>query len=123
MPPAVLTGWIDRVVRPGVAYRFEEGDSGEGVPVGLLPARAALVFNTSNTNPERERAVLGDPLELIWRRCVFGLCGVKEFVRRTFGVIVTSTEHQRQAWLAEARDLALEVFGTAGTGPQRSSSE
>jgi len=26
MPPAILKGWIDRVLRPGVAYRFLEGD-------------------------------------------------------------------------------------------------
>jgi hypothetical protein len=28
-PPAILKGWIDRVVRPGVAYRFIEGGSVE----------------------------------------------------------------------------------------------
>ena len=54
-PPAILKGWIDRVIRPGVAYEFLEGDQGEGVPVGLLKAKAALVFNTSNTEPEREK--------------------------------------------------------------------
>ena len=48
-PPAVLKGWVDRVFRPEVAYRFLEGDGGEGVPEGLLTATAALVFNTSNT--------------------------------------------------------------------------
>jgi NAD(P)H dehydrogenase (quinone) len=53
MPPAILTGWVDRVLRPEVAYRFEEGDSGEGTPVGLLRARNAVVFNTSNTLPAR----------------------------------------------------------------------
>src|SRR6266545_3891027 len=35
-PPAILKGWIDRVIRPGVAYAFREDDGGEGVPVGLL---------------------------------------------------------------------------------------
>ena len=34
-PPAILKGWIDRVLRPGVAYRFLEGDTGEGLPIGL----------------------------------------------------------------------------------------
>src|SRR4030042_41176 len=48
-PPALLKGWIDRVVRPGVAYRFLEGDGGEGVPQGLLKARAAVVFTKANT--------------------------------------------------------------------------
>jgi putative NADPH-quinone reductase len=96
-----LKGWVDRVIRPGVAYEFIEGDSGEGVPRGLLKARSAVVFNTSNTLAERERSVFGDPLELIWRNCIFDLCGVRDFFRITFGVIVTSTETERQAWLAE----------------------
>ena len=69
-PPAILKGWIDRVIRPGVAYEFLEGDSGEGVPRGLLQAKAALVFNTSNTAPERELRIFGDPLETLWKNCV-----------------------------------------------------
>lgn len=60
-PPAILKGWIDRVIRPGVAYEFLEGDTGDGVPKGLLKAKAALVFNTSNTLQERELKVFGDP--------------------------------------------------------------
>jgi putative NADPH-quinone reductase len=109
-PPAVLKGWIDRVFRPGVAYRFEEGDGGEGVPVGLLKARAALIFNTSNTPEAREQTVFGDPLELIWKRCIFDLCGVARVHRRTFSVVVTSTAEQRARWLEEAQELAREAF-------------
>jgi len=59
-PPAILKGWIDRVIRPGVAYRFREGDAGEGIPDGLPAAKAALVFTTSDTPPEREMAVIGE---------------------------------------------------------------
>lgn len=99
-PPAILKGWVDRVIRPGIAYQFVDGDQGEGVPIGLLKAKVACVFNTSNTTPEREARVLGDPLETLWKNCVFGLCGVKTFYRETFSVIVTSTTEQRQEWLA-----------------------
>ncbi len=106
MPPAILKGWVDRVIRPGVAYEFVAGDSGEGVPVGLLKARAALVFNTSNTEVEREKTVFGDPLETIWKNCIFGLCGVQGFHRRTFGIVVTSSEAERAAWL---REVAVSV--------------
>ncbi len=109
-PPALLKGWIDRVIRPSVAYRFLEGDDGEGVPVGLLKARAALVFNTSNTLPERETAAFGDPLEAIWRRCVFGLCGVATVHRETFSVVVTSTQESRAAWLASVRGAVERYF-------------
>jgi NAD(P)H dehydrogenase (quinone) len=112
-PPAMLKGWIDRVIRPGVAYEFLEGDSGEGVPCGLLRAKTALVFNTSNTTEEREQAVFGDPLETIWKHCIFGLCGVTDVRRKTFGVVVTSTEIKREAWLREARELVDYYFKEA----------
>ena len=109
-PPAILKGWIDRVFRPGVAYAFEEGDSGEGVPVGLLRARTAVVFNTSNTPPGREQDVFGDPLEAFWKRCVFDLCGVRDVRRRMFGVVVTSTPEERAGWLAEVEEIVAAAF-------------
>lgn len=97
-PPSILKGWIDRVFRPGVAYRFQEGDKGEGIPIGLLKAEVAIVFNTSNTAADREKKVFGDPLENLWKNCIFGMCGVKVFLRRNFRVIVTSTFEQRKEW-------------------------
>jgi putative NADPH-quinone reductase len=109
-PPAILKGWTDRVIRPGIAYEFLEGDSGEGIPKGLLRTKAAIVFNTSNTEPERERSVFGDPLETIWKNCVFGLCGVHVFYRRTFSVIITSTEAQRRQWLDEVKAMIDSMF-------------
>jgi NAD(P)H dehydrogenase (quinone) len=113
-PPALLKGWIDRIIRPGVAYEFLEGDAGEGVPKGLLKAHAAIVFNTSNTTPEREHGVFGDPLETIWRNCIFGLCGVPAFYRRTFAVVVTSTEDERKQWLEEVTETVDRCFPKTG---------
>ncbi len=110
-PPAVLKGWIDRVLRADVAYRFIEGDDGEGVPVGLLKASAAVVLNTSNTPETRERAVFGDPLGATWERCIFDLCGVHTVDRRMFGVVCTSTLRERRRWLREAEDLVSRRFG------------
>lgn len=109
-PPAILKGWVDRVIRPGVAYDFLEGDGGEGVPVGLLDGKKALVFNTANTSEERERDVFNDPLELLWRNCIFGLCGVREFHRRMFSIVVTSTGNERKEWLEEVRRTVGERF-------------
>lgn len=109
-PPAILKGWIDRVFRPDVAYRFAECDGGEGIPIGLLKAKAAVVLNTSNTPDEREQRVFGDPLDALWGRCIFDLCGVHRFHRRMFNVIVTSTPQQRLAWIEEAKELCRSVF-------------
>ncbi len=109
-PPAILKGWVDRVIRPGVAYEFIEEDQGEGVPNGLLKATTALVFNTSNTSTKREQSVFGDPLETIWKNCIFDLCGVKNFQRRMFNIIVVSTEEERQKWLDEVKQIIVNIF-------------
>ncbi|MBN1321501.1 MAG: NAD(P)H-dependent oxidoreductase [Thermoleophilia bacterium] len=115
-PPAILKGWVDRVMRPRVAYRFLDGDGGEGVPQGLLKAKTAIILNTANTPPERELSVFEDPLELFWRNCVFDLCGVDDVRRRVFTVVVTSSPEQREAWLLEVRDLVGASFAVGGDG-------
>lgn len=109
-PPAILKGWVDRVIRPGVAYEFIEGDKGEGVPNGLLKARCAMVFNTSNTEMQRELTVFGDPLETLWKNCVFGLCGVSVFHREMFNIIVTSSKADRKEWLQEVTQKVSRCF-------------
>lgn len=109
-PPGILKGWVDRVIRPGVAYEFLEGDAGEGVPRGLLRAGCAVIFNTSNTETRREITVFGDPLEALWRTCIFGLCGIQEIHRRMFTVVVTSTEAERAGWLSEVAMTINRLF-------------
>lgn len=109
-PPAILKGWVDRVLRPGVAYRLWGGKNRDGAPQGLLKARVAIVFNTSDTPAHREIEVFGDPLETLWKNCVFGLCGVDNFHRVVFSVISSSTEAQREAWLERVRDVVWKFF-------------
>ncbi len=109
-PPAILKGWIDRVLQPKVAYDFSENDTGGGVPDGLLRAKMAIVFNTSNTPEKREMEVFGDPLETIWKNCVFDFCGVKNFYRKMYRVIADSTYDQRQKWLEEVGETIGKYF-------------
>ncbi len=109
-PPAILKGWVDRVIRPGVAYEFLEDDKGEGIPKGLLKVKSAIVFNTSNTEIEREKNIFGDPLETIWKNCIFDLCGVNKFYRKMFNIVVVSSEKQRKEWLREVRQIVSEFF-------------
>ncbi|GAB6147154.1 NAD(P)H-dependent oxidoreductase [Desulfocicer niacini] len=110
MPPAILAGWVDRIMRPGLAYKFLETDSGEGIPIGLLKARKTIVFNTSNTETVREKTTFLDPLETIWKNCIFDLCGIQEFHRKMFNIIVTSSKEQRENWLSEVRETVSAIF-------------
>jgi putative NADPH-quinone reductase len=105
MPPAILKGWLDRVWRQGVVYRF--GPSGVEPLVG---GRRAVVFTTSNTPRDDELRLFGDPLETLWKACVFNFVGIENFVRRNFESIIISTSEQRRGWLEEVRRIVRERF-------------
>lgn len=105
-PPAIMKGYIDRVIRPPYSYDFPPGDQGGGLPIGKLKGKTGVVFNTSNTEEGREDNYFRDPLESIWMRCVFGFCGIERAYRKTFRIVADSDEKQRNAWLAEAEDIA-----------------
>ena len=109
-PPAILRGWCDRVLRQGRAYRFVPDGKGGGRPEGLLKAQQVVVFNTANTPQYKEESLLGDPLEVHWRKVVFGLCGVRQVRRRIFSPVITSTPEQRQEWLQETRATIANCF-------------
>ena len=95
-PPAILKGWVDRVLRKGSVYEFTEAGA-----KGLLSEKTAVVLTTSNTPRQIEKAQYGDPLQNLWMTCIFGLCGIADFFRRNFEPIIESTDEQRKGWLEE----------------------
>jgi len=102
-PPAIMAGWMDRVIVPGVAYEL---DSAEGEPRCLLPLRRLVVLNTGDTPVDREKDVFGDPLAAIWERCVGAYLGDATVERLIASPLAGSTLDQRTAWLARARQLS-----------------
>ena len=97
-PPAVLKGWLDRVFRQGVAYEF----SPQGV-VGLLAGKSAVVVTTSNTPREDELRLFGDPLENLWRACIFGFCGSWISSAAISSRSSSARPNRRSEWLGELR--------------------
>lgn len=108
--PAILKGWLDRVLKVGETYRFGTNDKGEGVMLSMLKAGRALVFTTSNTPAEAELSLYGDPLDNYWKRCVWGALGIPT-ERRNFESVILSTPEQRAGWLDEAERLTKDVIG------------
>ena len=107
-PPAILSGWLDRILVPGVAYRLD--DAG-GAPEPLLALRRLLVVNTSDTTEDRERTLFGDPLDAIWRRCLAPYLGEPEVHRVVLRVVADAGPARRAAWLAEVEADARRLFG------------
>ena len=109
-PPAMLRGWVDRVLRAGRAYNFVPDGKGGARPVGLLKAQVGLVFTTANTPHEKEVELFGDPLHTHWLKVVFGLCGVSRTEKWDFSPIITSTADERREWLREVELAVARYF-------------
>lgn len=109
-PPAILRGWVDRVLRAGRAYNFVPDGKGGARPVGLLKATVGLVFTTANTPHDKEVELFGDPLNTHWLKVVFGLCGVARTEKWDFSPIIISTADQRREWLREVELAVARYF-------------
>lgn len=104
-PPAIIKGWLDRVLLPEVAYKFVINDKGALIPIGLLKAKSAIVLNSSNSPCDTENHTL----DSIWKNRVFKFCGVNQVERRNFCVVKDSDESQRNKWLAEVK-LVIDTY-------------
>jgi len=108
-PPAILKGWLDRVLRSGVAYRFGQKPDGSHGMIGLLPVKSLLVFTTSNTPDTVEQEQWGDPLGAIWTKYVAGFCNIPLVQRINFSVVVSSTPEIRSEWIQEALQISSKL--------------
>jgi len=70
-PPALLKGWIERVLQIGVAYEFEGPEFMKKRQRPLLSEKIALVFATRDGNEQDEL------LSRLWIDGVFRYCGFK----------------------------------------------
>ncbi len=120
-PPAILKGWIDRVIRRGVAFDVGPGpeDSRMGL-VGRLRVRAAAVFYTAETPPEIEERVFRNSVDVLWKAYVGAMSGIPLLERHPFRVTGTGTREMRAAWLTNVADTLIRLFpadAPAGSAP------
>ena len=101
-PPAIMKGWVDRVIRPPYAYDMPEGAL-SGMPIAKLKGKTGVVYTTSNTDAETEEGYFGDPIDKIWGKCTFGFTGIEDYHRRMFRIVSESDLSTREGWLADVR--------------------
>lgn len=99
--PAMAKGWVDRVMREGVAFELTP----DGVQ-GRLRARGALVVTTANATRGVRHEVPHDPVTAFWRECVFTPAGVPVTERLSLGPVRGSSAETRRAWLERVERAA-----------------
>ncbi|MDG9882829.1 NAD(P)H-dependent oxidoreductase [Pseudomonas sp. GD04058] len=101
--PALLKGFLDRVLLPGFAFRYK---SGSPFPEKLLAGRHAHLLVTMDTPPWYYRWIYAMPGLHQMRRTTLAFCGIRPEKTLTFGPLLSSTPQRRQAWLAKTHALA-----------------
>lgn len=101
--PALLKGFLDRVLLPGFAYKFHKGHRSWDK---LLKGRAARIVVTLDTPGWYDRLAYGRPAWRQMKHTILHFCGMKLLSTTTFAPIATSKPEQRERWLAEVRRLA-----------------
>ena len=102
--PALLKGFLDRILLPGFAFRYKPGSP---FPEKLLAGRHAHLLVPMDTPPWYYRWVYAMPGLHQMRRTPLAFCGSRPEKTLTFGPLLSSTPRQRQAWLEQTHELAL----------------
>lgn len=70
--PAILKGWLDRTLSSGYAFKYVNG-----IPVGLLKGKRAIIFATTGANRFLSCIFQGLRWKKIMARDTLGFCGIK----------------------------------------------
>lgn len=103
--PAILEGWLERTLLPGVAFDLAPGDDGRRAVIGNLGQVARLVGITTYGSKRRDVLLLGDAGRRTITRAVRLLCP-----RRTRTTWLAC--HQLDTTSAQARRAFLDRVGS-----------
>src|SRR6195952_4476500 len=98
--PALLKGFLDRVMMPGFA--FAERADGEGWET-LLAGRSAHLLTTMDTPPWVYRWIYRAPGLNGLAKATLGFCGIAPVRRTIFRPVKGSSQTVRRRWIAQAR--------------------
>lgn len=101
--PALLKGFLDRVLLPGFAFKYR---AGAAFPEQLLKGRSAHLLVTMDTPPWYFKWVYRMPGLQQMRKTTLEFCGIKPVKIVAFGPVIGSKLAQRHAWLEQVRSVA-----------------
>jgi putative NADPH-quinone reductase/1,4-dihydroxy-2-naphthoate octaprenyltransferase len=107
--PALLKGFLDRVLTPGFAFAASEEDPATWAK--LLKGRSAHLLVTMDTPSWVYRLVYRQPGHQAMRRATLGFCGVTPTFISAFAPVTPATAGTRARWLGQARAEAARLPG------------
>jgi NAD(P)H dehydrogenase (quinone) len=94
--PAMIKGYIDRVISYGFAYKRDAG----GNVIQLLTGKKVIIFNTQGAPEERYRkSGMFDAMKKTSDFAIFEFCGMEVLTHQFFGAVTTVDDATRKLYL------------------------
>ncbi len=107
--PAIMEGWIDKVLAPPWAFRFKKLVGNYGYPLGNLGGKKAIIFCTYGS-PRFAVATffLNMPVRRL-KRGIFYICGIKDILYRRYFAVPFVSEDKRKKFLEDVKKTVNKI--------------
>ena len=104
--PAILEGWIDKVLSPPWAFSFKKLFGNYGYPKGNLKGKKAIIFCTYGS-PRFAVATffLNMPVRRL-KRGILYICGITDILYRRYFAVPFVSEEKRKQFLEDVKKTA-----------------
>ena len=107
--PAIVEGWIDKVLAPPWAFTFKRLVGNYGYPLGKLKNKKAIIFCTyGSPRLAITTFFLNLPIRRL-KRGVFHICGIYNINYRRYFAVPFVTDKKRKEYLEDVRKTALNL--------------
>lgn len=96
--PALMKGFIDKVIFPGVAYDYVSGSNTRMKPL-LTNIKGVTVITTMNTPGILYRVIFGNAIQKALMRGTFWKLGYKNRKWISFNMVKSVSDEKRKLWL------------------------
>tara|TARA_Y100000992_G_scaffold105984_1_gene69030 strand:- start:906 stop:1475 length:570 start_codon:yes stop_codon:yes gene_type:complete len=107
--PAIVEGWIDKVLAPPWAFRFKQLWGNYGYPIGNLRDKKAIIFCTyGSPRLAITTFFLNLPIRRL-KRGVFHMCGIYNINYRRYFAVPFVGEEKRKQFLEDVKKTAFNI--------------
>ena len=104
--PAILEGWIDKVLAPPWAFSFKQLVGNYGYPQGHLKDKKAIIFCTyGSPRLAITTFFLNLPIRRL-KRGVFHICGIRDIIYKRYFAVPFVDKKQRMNFLKDVSKTA-----------------
>ena len=107
--PAIVEGWIDKVLAPPWAFKFKQLWGNYGFPIGNLRDKKAIIFCTyGSPRLAITTFFLNLPIRRL-KRGVFHMCGIYNINYRRYFAVPFVGDKKREQFLEDVKKTALNL--------------